>query len=128
MAKGGGETESDSYARAEREKIGGNVFLDSGWEKLQREYHQSRIDELNQLIRDYNIIAPEVSRRPRLRLERELEECFNDVALEVAGEIKMLVGGRQRDEEAKVKKPKAKVYDDARPLYGFKDMWREMWG
>lgn len=118
------------------------VFRDAEWEKTELKYNQLCIDNLNSLCRSYNMMAPEIARKPIFTLERELDRCFADVAPQVAEEIlerarrpelpKMTVKGKERSGlvgslgigEAH----QAKVYDSEKPNYGFKDFWKDLFG
>jgi len=118
------------------------VFRDADWEKTELNYNQLCIDTLNSLCRSYNMMAPEIARKPIYTLERELDWCFADVAPQVAEEIrerarrpeppKLTVKGKGRTGlmgslgigEAH----QAKIYDSEKPNYGFKDFWKDLFG
>ncbi|PKX89521.1 DnaJ family domain-containing protein [Aspergillus novofumigatus IBT 16806] len=105
----------------------------------ERSYHELQIKHLNALTRSYNLQAPPVAQKPYLNLERELNNCYADVAPSLAEEIK-----RRATERASPRVPTAKsstnkvlstfstaqtsrVYDeDASKGYGFKDLWRDL--
>ncbi|GIK02320.1 hypothetical protein Aspvir_006369 [Aspergillus viridinutans] len=105
----------------------------------ERSYHELQIKHLNSLTRSYNLQAPPVAQKPYLNLERELNNCYADVAPSLAEEIK-----RRATEKASTRVPTAKsssnkvlstfstaqtsrVYDeDASKGYGFKDLWRDL--
>ena len=90
------------------------LFRDAGWEDAELKYNTLAIDDLNELCRTYNMMAPAVARKPLFSLQRELDRCFADVAPQVAQEI------RER-----ARRPAA-VYESGKPLYGFMDFWRDM--
>ncbi|KAF4270730.1 hypothetical protein CNMCM8812_000956 [Aspergillus fumigatus] len=105
----------------------------------ERSYHELQIKHLNALTRSYNLQAPPVAQKPYLNLERELNNCYADVAPSLAEEIK-----RRATERASPHVPTAKsstnkvlstfsttqtsrVYDeDASKGYGFTDLWRDL--
>ncbi|KAK4243362.1 hypothetical protein C7999DRAFT_18274 [Corynascus novoguineensis] len=63
-------------------------FRDPAWEAAERSYMTLAIENLNTITRSYNLMAPELARKPYFSLERELRACFADVAPHVAGEIR----------------------------------------
>ncbi|RHZ51083.1 DnaJ family domain-containing protein [Aspergillus thermomutatus] len=105
----------------------------------ERSYHELQIKHLNNLTRSYNLQAPPVAQKPYLNLERELNNCYADVAPSLADEIK-----RRATERVSPHVPTAgsstnkvfstfstvqtfRVYDeDASKGYGFKDLWRDL--
>ncbi|RHZ64864.1 hypothetical protein CDV55_103819 [Aspergillus turcosus] len=104
----------------------------------ERSYHELQIKHLNSLTRSYNLQAPPVAQKPYLNLERELNNCYADVAPSLADEIK-----RRATERASPRVPTgsgtnkvlstfstaqtSRVYDeDASKGYGFKDLWRDL--
>lgn len=115
-------------------------FRDAEWESTERSYMELAITNLNTLTRAYNLMAPELAKKPYFSLERELNACFADVAPQIANEIKERArrpekslinqGGHQSgsllDRFARESRS-AKVYDSRAPHYGFKEMWRDLW-
>ncbi|KAA8911008.1 hypothetical protein FN846DRAFT_897800 [Sphaerosporella brunnea] len=117
------------------------VFRDSKWEKKELKFVTLAIENLNQLCRSYNMMAPEVARKPIFTLERELGRCFTEVAPEVAQEIRdRAVQSRSRltiNEKEEKGRPglvdkfvgdhhQAKIYDSEKPNYGFRDFLRDL--
>ncbi|KAF8432080.1 hypothetical protein BGX38DRAFT_1227045 [Terfezia claveryi] len=49
-----------------------------------RFYHTLTVENLNNLIRSYNLLAPELAKKPYFSLERELNACYLDVAPQLA--------------------------------------------
>ncbi|KAI1381276.1 hypothetical protein F4677DRAFT_120969 [Hypoxylon crocopeplum] len=115
-------------------------FRDPDWLKTEQSYMDLSITHLNTLTRSYNLMAPELAKKPYFSLERELNNCYADVAPQLAGAIK--------DRASRPSKPfgeglgntqtsildrfgkgghTAKVYDSKAPHYGFKEMWRDLW-
>ncbi|CAK3879883.1 Hypothetical predicted protein [Lecanosticta acicola] len=113
-------------------------FRDPQWEETERSYHHLAIRNLNALTRAYNLMAPDLAKKPYYSLERELLTCFADVAPQVASAI------RERALAPKIKgveivqhKPggvlekfsmdkASHVYDERKPQYGFKEFWRDL--
>ncbi|KAF3765582.1 hypothetical protein M406DRAFT_345930 [Cryphonectria parasitica EP155] len=115
-------------------------FRDKSWESTERSYMELAIDNLNKLTRAYNLMAPELAKKPYFNLDRELKACFADVAPQLANEIKerarrpekslLNQGGHEAgsllDRFARESRS-SKVYDSKAPHYGFKEMWRDLW-
>ncbi|KAI9844121.1 MAG: hypothetical protein M1838_002317 [Thelocarpon superellum] len=117
-------------------------FRDPTWETTERSYHTLAINELNKLTRSYNLMAPELAKKPYFSLERELRACFADVAPHLALEIRERarapapprlavderIGhrlGGMLDRFAGDKK--VPIYESPRPHYGLKELWRDFW-
>ena len=108
----------------------------------ERPYHELTIKKLNAKIRSYNLQAPQVSQKPYLNLERELDKCYADVAPSLAEEIDRRATERAHDRT--VHRPEGdngglqqvlglgqntRVYDEHESKgYGFKQFWRDLWG
>ena len=114
-------------------------FRDPAWEATERAYHTLAITSLNSLTRSYNLMAPDLAKKPYFLLDRELRSCFADVAALLPNEIKArarapakikveVVGHRPGGVLERFAGEKAKVYDDQRPEYGFKQFWKDLWG
>lgn len=115
-------------------------FRDANWEATERSYMELAIANLNTLTRAYNLMAPELAKKPYFSLQRELHACFADMAPLIANEIKerarrpekslLNQGGHQSgsllDKFARESRS-TKVYDSRTPHYGFKEMWRDLW-
>lgn len=131
------ETLSES---AEPQVTVSSPFRDATWEATERSYMELAISNLNKLTRSYNLMAPELAKKPYFNLEREIKACFADIAPQLPDEIKerarrpkkslLIEGGHQTgsllDRFARESRS-AKVYDSKTPHYGFKDMWRDLW-
>ena len=114
-------------------------FRDPAWETLEKAYHTLAIADLNNLTRSYNLMAPDLAKKPYFSLERELRSCFADVAPLLPDEIRTraaaptkirveIVGHRPGGVLERFAGDKAKVYDSRKPHYGFKEFWRDLWG
>lgn len=113
-------------------------FRDPQWEQTEGAYLRAAVDNINSMTRSYNLMAPDLAKKPYFSLDRELKACFADVAPTVAGAI------RERALAPKIKgveiighKPggvlekfsmdrAAHVHDERKPQYGFKDFWRDL--
>jgi hypothetical protein len=113
-------------------------FRDPEWEKTERSYHTTAINELNNINRSYNLMAPAIAQKPYFNLDRELKACFAEVAPQVADAIKEkalspkvksieLVGHRPGSVLDKFSTSTAvNVYDETKPQYGFKQFWSDL--
>lgn len=115
------------------------VFRDPAWEKTERGYHTLAVQELNDLTRSYNLMAPELAKKPYFSLERELRAVFLEVAGEVAAEIRTRarvprgkeLGGKKGGGGVMEKLgvgQEYRVYDEQKPAYGFRELWKDLWG
>ena len=115
-------------------------FRDPQWEATERSYHKLAIDNLNALTRSYNLMCPDLAKKPYFFLERELRNCFADVAPTVAEEIQQralapklkgveIVGHKPGGVMEKFAMDSAgHVYDERKPQYGFKEFWKDLFG
>lgn len=115
-------------------------FRDPDWLATEQSYMNLSISHLNTLTRSYNLMAPELAKKPYFSLERELNNCYADVAPQLADIIKdraakpsskSLLGGDHTTTSILDRfgnsSHTAKVYDSKAPHYGFKEMWRDLW-
>ena len=117
-------------------------FRDSSWERTERAYHDIAINHLNSLTRSYNLMAPDLAKKPYFTLDRELRSCFADVAPLLAHEIRDRARAPtgSHDATATVRSSTGllsyfvagsddapKVSDSRRPHYGFRQLWRDLW-
>ena len=114
-------------------------FRDPAYLATEYSYHTLSINTLNALTRTYNLMAPDLAKKPYFSLDRELKTCFADVAPLVAQEIRDRARAGVKRAEASGHRPggvlerfagseRVTVYDDRRKAYGFKDFWRDLWG
>ncbi|MCJ1396009.1 hypothetical protein MMC18_008895 [Xylographa bjoerkii] len=114
-------------------------FRDPDWEKLELPYHTLALSNLNNLTRSYNLMAPDLAKKPYFSLQRELRSCFAEVAAQLPAEIKQratapakvrveVIGHRPGGMLEKFGGEQAKVWDTTRPSYGFKEFWKDLWG
>ncbi|KAF4455829.1 hypothetical protein F53441_1910 [Fusarium austroafricanum] len=120
----------------------GRPFRDSAWEQAEAGYHKLAIERLNALTRSYNLMAPDLAKKPYFSLERELKACFAEVAPTVAREIqdratggkgRSLGGGGQAGKQTGLLETltgsgNVKVHVEAQEkAYGLKEWWRDVW-
>jgi hypothetical protein len=109
------------------------------WELAEQSYLNLAVTNLNNITRSYNLMAPDLAKKPYFSLERELKSCYADVAPILAQEIKDRATRPARELVEKVghkpggvlerfAKDTAKIYDSKRPLYGFKEFWNDLFG
>jgi hypothetical protein len=109
------------------------------WEAAEMTYFKLAVTNLNNLTRTYNLMAPELAKKPYFSLERELQSCYADVAPQLSEAIKERATRPAKDLVGKTghtsggmfeafAAKKAVVYDDKKPLYGFKEFWKDLWG
>ncbi|KAI1188395.1 hypothetical protein F5B17DRAFT_272377 [Nemania serpens] len=114
-------------------------FRDPDWVKLEQSYMELSINNLNTLARSYNLMAPELAKKPYFSLQRELDNCYADVAPLLADAIRerhtrppkphaQAIGDRPGSilDRFGGHGPKAQVHDSKAPHYGFKEMWRDL--
>ncbi|KAI1457880.1 hypothetical protein F4805DRAFT_158407 [Annulohypoxylon moriforme] len=130
---------ADSGAKSRDEPLP-PPFRDPDWLATEKSYMNLSITHLNTLTRSYNLMAPELAKKPYFSLERELDNCYADVAPHVANAIKDRASGPSKpmidsfahtpstilDRFGKGNQS-VKVYDSKAPYYGFKEMWRDLW-
>lgn len=115
-------------------------FRDADWEATERSYMELAINNMNTLTRAYNLMAPELAKKPYFSLERELKACFADVAPLVANEIKDRARRPSRPAQGQLgpqagslldhfvmEGKSSKVHDSRAPHYGFKEFWKDLW-
>ncbi|KAG4271160.1 hypothetical protein FPRO04_11240 [Fusarium proliferatum] len=122
--------------------IVGRPFRDSAWEQTEAAYLKLSIERLNALTRSYNLMAPDLAKKPYFSLERELKSCFAEVAPTVAREIqeratggkaRSLGGGGQTGKQKGLLETltggdDVKVHVEAQEkAYGLKEWWRDVW-
>ncbi|KAI1750217.1 hypothetical protein F4782DRAFT_510365 [Xylaria castorea] len=114
-------------------------FRNPDWLKIEQSYMNLSIKNLNTLARSYNLMAPELAKKPYFNLERELNNCYADVAPLLADEIKYratrppkplveAIGDRPGSilDRFGNRGVKVKVYDSKAPHYGLKEFWRDL--
>lgn len=78
-----------SVARAER------GYQDPEWEARERAFHTVAIDDLNNLVRRFNIIAPYATRRAQFRLDLELARTYRLAQPWILSEMRRRLEGGQ---------------------------------
>ncbi|RFU80621.1 hypothetical protein TARUN_1577 [Trichoderma arundinaceum] len=117
-------------------------FRDADWERAEHAYLQLSIDQLNSITRSYNLMAPELAKKPYYSLQRELDACFADVAPLISREIKERATQPRVTSNLTSKpspftgdgivstfvgKDSVKIYDTRAEPYGFKEWWKDVW-
>ena len=114
-------------------------FRDPAWQSLERAYQTLAITSLNSLTRSYNLQAPRLAQKPYFSLDRELRACFADIAPLLPDEIRErakrplrareeVVGHRAGGVMERFGGERARVWDERRPRYGWREFWRDFWG
>ena len=114
-----------------------SLFRLPDWEAAENSYFKLAITNLNNITRSYNLMAPDLAKKPYFSLDRELNSCYADVAPQLAQAIKERaarpekelvekIGHRPGSILDKFGKDSAKVYDSKRPLYGWKEFWTDL--
>lgn len=117
-------------------------FRDSAWEQAELAYLNLSIQNLNNVTRSYNLMAPELAKKPYFSLERELNSCYADVAPLVANEIKLRTVGRKTAGKAAhlgtnsdsslidmfIGRDSVNIHvEENAKAYGLKEWWRDFW-
>ncbi|KAK3304747.1 uncharacterized protein B0T15DRAFT_398792 [Chaetomium strumarium] len=120
-------------------------FRDPAWETAEKSYMTLAISNLNNLTRSYNLMAPELAKKPYFSLERELKNCFADVAPQLAEEIRLRAtkpakslvnspfGGSAGGQLGKglggllSGSSGVRVVESPEKHYGLKEFWRDLW-
>lgn len=116
-------------------------FRDPAWEKAELSYMNLSIENLNTLTRSYNLMAPDLAKKPYFSLQRELLACYADVAPLVAKEIHERAtglkskglqgpggGGVSEMLEGLVGGASVRIHLEAdEKAYGLKEWWRDFW-
>ncbi|PQE25997.1 SIT4 phosphatase-associated protein [Rutstroemia sp. NJR-2017a BBW] len=114
-------------------------FRIPSWEAAEQSYLHLAIGDLNSKTRSYNLMAPDLAKKPYFSLDRELKACYADVAPLLAGEIRdratrptkefvEKIGHREGGIMERFGRDSVTVYDSKRPLYGFKEFWNDLFG
>ncbi|KHN99248.1 uncharacterized protein MAM_02946 [Metarhizium album ARSEF 1941] len=117
-------------------------FRDSAWEQSEKAYMNLSIQNLNKITRSYNLMAPELAKKPYFSLEGELSSCYADVAPLVANEIKVRTAGHKAAGKATpdgassgsrlidvfIGSDNVKIHlEGNEKAYGLKEWWRDFW-
>ncbi|KAL6853269.1 hypothetical protein J3F83DRAFT_755989 [Trichoderma novae-zelandiae] len=117
-------------------------FRDPDWEKAEHAYLKLSIEQLNAITRSYNLMAPELAKKPYYNLQRELDACFADVAPLISKEIKERATGPRVTSKLTSKpspftgegimsglagKDTVKIHETRAQPYGFKEWWKDVW-
>ena len=138
------ETEVEQLPRAtntQSKTSPGPLFRDPSWESTERSYHQAAVETLNSLTRSYNLMAPDLAKKPYFSLDRELQACYAEVAPTLASEIRDRalapkprigtgsINDAKRGVDGLFGSKKALVADERKgKQYGFREFVRDLWG
>lgn len=118
--------------------FGYTPFRDDAYLAIEASYHKLAVESLNSLTRSYNLMAPNMAKKPYFGLDRELLSMYADVAPRVAGEIRaraLRPRARQVEMDGGARTPalldalagpSARVYDEQKPQYGLREFWRDL--
>jgi hypothetical protein len=115
------------------------LFRDQTWEETEQSYHTVAINNLNTMTRSYNLMAPDLAKKPYFSLARELRSCYSDVAPLLAQELSdraaappksrvEVIGHTPGGVLERFGGEKARIWDENKPQYGFKEFWRDLFG
>jgi len=135
-----GTEPSAEAANAKEEEVLPDMppFRDPAWEQTERSYHITAINELNNINRSYNLMAPAIAQKPYFNLEREMKACFAEVAPQIADAIReKALSPKVKSIELAGHRPgsvldkfststSVNVYDETKPQYGFKQFWSDL--
>ena len=131
------EAQNEQTPPEQPTKVRRAPFRDPSWEALESSYQTLAITELNNLTRSYNLMAPDLAKNPSYNLKREWRACYAEVAPQLPDEIRERARAPRVKVEVVGHRPggvlekfgageSAKVYDDRRRPYGFKEFWRDL--
>jgi hypothetical protein len=111
---------------------------DEAYLGIERSYHELAVKHINSIARSYNLQAPRSAQKPYLNLDRELNNCFAEIAPQLAEEIRRRATERARP-SAPFSGPSSSMFgsigtasnvrvyeEDKTKSYGLKEMWRDM--
>ncbi|KAJ5403492.1 hypothetical protein N7509_003363 [Penicillium cosmopolitanum] len=140
------KTESPEIA-AESDSAGDNTtksiphlppLRDPTYFNNERSYHELAVKQINAITRSYNLQAPRSAQKGYINLNRELIACFNEVAPQLAEEIRrraterarspITMGGSSSSMVGSLGTGQtAQIYEeDGGKAYGMKEMWRDL--
>ena len=107
------------------------------WEAAELSYLKLAVANLNSITRSYNLMAPELAKKPYFSLDRELRSCYADVAPQLSEAIKERAARPSKELVEKIgHRPggvlerfggeSAVIYDSKKPTYGFKEFWNDL--
>ncbi|KAF2460396.1 hypothetical protein BDY21DRAFT_413406 [Lineolata rhizophorae] len=114
-------------------------FRDPDWLRTEQSYLSLAIDNLNALTRSYNLMAPDLAKKPYFSLDRELRACYADVAPQLPAAIReRALAPPPRRPDAVGHRPGGvmqrfgtgegvRVADErSERRYGFREFWRDL--
>lgn len=117
-------------------------YRDPAWEQAEQAYMNLAVENLNKITRSYNLMAPDLAKKPYFSLQRELAACYADVAPLVAAEIREratrprssgLGSGLAPENQSGILErlgggDNVRIHVEAdEKAYGLKEWWRDVW-
>ncbi|KAK0740357.1 hypothetical protein B0T18DRAFT_333017 [Schizothecium vesticola] len=136
------EESQDASPDATPQITASRPFRDPDWEAAEKAYMELAISNLNSITRSYNLMAPELAKKPYFSLQRELDSCFAEVAPLIANEIKQRAAAPRKSFIDSMPGPKKGVlerfgvdaasdakraHESSAKHYGWKDFWKDFW-
>lgn len=136
------EAPQDTAASSTPQVTASRPFRDPDWEAAEKAYMDLAISNLNSITRSYNLMAPELAKKPYFSLQRELDNCFAEVAPLIADEIKQRAAAPRKSFVDSMPGPKKGVleifsvdaasdakraHESSAKHYGWKDFWKDLW-
>ncbi|KAG9257635.1 uncharacterized protein F5Z01DRAFT_646574 [Emericellopsis atlantica] len=117
-------------------------FRDPEWERAEAGYLQLSIENLNKMTREYNLMAPDLAKKPYFSLSREMASLYADVAPDVAREIQeratrprqtvSVLGAAEKKASSFLEHFKTndrpRILESREKAYGLREWWRDLWG
>lgn len=117
-------------------------FRDPEWERAEAGYLQLSIENLNKMTREYNLMAPDLAKKPYFSLPREMASLYADVAPDVAREIQdratrprqtvSVLGAADKKASSFLQHFKTndrpRILESREKAYGLREWWRDLWG
>ena len=131
--------ENEEEGEKEEEYTPPHPYRDPAWERAEHAYMSLSVDGVNALTRSYNLMAPELAKKPYFSLRRELDACYAETAPLLAAEIRnraarpppprpgpvaVASGGGMLEN---LRFSESAVVDEVpTKAYGFKELWRDL--
>ncbi|KAI9898199.1 hypothetical protein N3K66_006559 [Trichothecium roseum] len=134
------QEKEDKGDKDEEEYTPPRPYRDPAWEQAEHAYMSLSVDGVNALTRSYNLMAPELAKKPYFSLRRELDACYAETAPLLAAEIRHRAARPPPPSRAgpAAVAPGGGVLENLRfgesavvdevptKAYGFKELWRDL--
>lgn len=115
-----------------------SLFRIPAWEKAELSYLTLAVQNLNSITRSYNLMAPDLAKKPYFSLTRELNNCYADTAPLLAQTIKERAstpakqimekpGSHSGGMLERLGGGTVAIYESKAPPYGFREFWKDLW-